>query len=134
MKNLLLAFLLAFFSSEVVAQQKCDSLAVTVPADTFEMMLQKHDGIVLDVRTPEEWKTGYIKGAVNIDYRAGDFKTKISKLDTSKTYYVYCEIGGRSALAADYMKSQGFCKVIVLHRGLRYWKESGHPVVAPKKK
>ena len=97
-------------------------------------MLDRHDGILIDLRTPGEWKTGCIAGAINIDYRADDFKEKISKLDTSKIYYVYCEIGGRSAMAADYMKSSGFCTVIVLQRGLRDWKEKKYPVVLPPQK
>lgn len=127
-------FLLVFFSSAVFAQQKCDSLPKNVSADTFRVMLDRHDGILIDLRTPEEWKTGYIAGAINIDYRSADFKDKISRLDKNKTYYVYCEIGGRSAMAADYMKSSGFCTVIVLQRGLRDWKGKKYPVVLPPQK
>lgn len=134
MKTSSLIFFLVFFSSVAFAQQKCDSLPLNVSADTFQLMLNKHDGILIDLRTPAEWQTGYIAGAVNIDYRAADFSDKIAKLDKTKTYYVYCEIGGRSAMAADYMKSSGFCTVIVLHRGLREWKEKKYPVVIPGKK
>jgi rhodanese-related sulfurtransferase len=114
-------------------QQQCDTTVIRADTAAFRAMLEKRNGIVIDVRRPEEWKTGYIKGAINIDYVAKDFEQRIAKLDKNKTYYVYCEVGGRSAQAAAYMKSQGFCKVVVLERGLKQWKEAGYPVVIPKK-
>lgn len=128
--------LLLFFvipATGLHAQQPCDTVVVKADTAAFRAMVEQHDGVVLDVRTAEEWKTGYIRGAINIDYRSKDFEKRIAKLDKSKTYYVYCEVGGRSAQAATYMKSQGFCRVVVLDRGLKQWKEAGYPVVVPKK-
>lgn len=95
MRNFSLVFLFLLFSSPGFAQQKCDTLILDVPADTFQMMLEKHDGVLIDVRTKEELDAGYIKGAINIDYRSPDFQTKILALDKTKTYYVYCEVGGQ---------------------------------------
>src|SRR5687767_13881194 len=50
----------------------------------------KKDGkiVVLDVRTPEEYKTGHIAGAVNVDFKQKDFAEKVAKLDRDKTYVV----------------------------------------------
>ncbi len=132
-RAIFLALLFVSLGAGLHAQQPCDTAFVKADTATFRAMLKQHDGILVDVRTPEEWKTGYIKGAVNIDYRAKDFEQRIAKLDTNKTYYVYCEVGGRSAQAAMYMKSKGFCKVVVLDRGLKQWKDAGYPVVVPKK-
>src|SRR5690242_9339142 len=52
--------------------------------------------IILDIRTPSEFKTGHIAGATNIDFLAQDFERRISLLDTNKAYLVHCASGGRS--------------------------------------
>ncbi len=60
-----------------------------------ESMAATPDAVLLDVRTPGEVEEGAIPGAVNIDYNAPDFSEKISALDKTKPYYVYCMGGGR---------------------------------------
>jgi len=55
------------------------------------------DIVVLDVRTPEEFGSERIAGAINVDFRAADFAEKLAKLDKNKTYLVHCAAGGRSA-------------------------------------
>lgn len=47
------------------------------------------DIIVLDIRTPAEFKSGHLKGALNIDYKADDYAEKLDKLDKAKTYLVH---------------------------------------------
>ncbi len=66
------------------------------------------DAVVLDVRTPEEFATGHLKDAQNIDVRAADFNSVVDALDRSKTYYLYCRSGNRSGRAAGIMKEMGF--------------------------
>ena len=56
--------------------------------------------VVLDVRTPKEFKEGHIPGATNIDFTTPDFEKRIGKLDKSKTYLVHCASGGRSRTRA----------------------------------
>ena len=67
--------------------------------------------ILLDVRTPQEFSTGHIKGALNINFSAPDFASKIDELDKSATYLVYCKVGGRSSKAMKLMQEKGFKKV-----------------------
>ena len=125
------AFHIVFFTLifiEAFAQKQCDTIVNKVDTATFKAMLAKHDGTLIDVRTSDEFISGHIKGAVNIDFRASDFEKKIAKLEKHKTYYVYCAIGGRSTQATEYMKTQGFCKIIMLDRGLRAWTEAGYPI------
>ena len=69
------------------------------------------DFILLDVRTPQEFSTGHIKGALNINFSAPDFTSKIDELDKSATYLVYCKVGGRSSKAMKLMQEKGFKKV-----------------------
>lgn len=65
-------------------------------------------GIVLDVRTPEEFNESHVKDSRNIDFLAPDFSKQISKLDKTKNYKLYCRSGNRSAKAMEIMKAQGF--------------------------
>ena len=81
--------------------------------------------LVLDVRTPGEVAEGTIDGAGTIDYNGNDFEAKISQLDKTKTYYVYCKSGGRSSSAVDYMQEQGFTNVHNVLGGFSGYKDAG---------
>ncbi len=120
-------FVLFFFSSKVNAQT--DSVITNVDAATFKSLIEKKDGVVIDLRTPDEIKKGKIEGAVEIDYLNKNFSDKIAKLDKKKTYYVYCAAGGRSADAAEEMKKLGFVKVFNLAKGYSDWLKKGMPVI-----
>jgi phage shock protein E len=68
----------------------------------------QHGGIFVDVRTPQEYAGGHVKGCLHIDALSRDFDKAIAKLDKEKTYYVYCASGGRSENAVDRMIAMGF--------------------------
>ena len=89
------------------------------------------DAVILDVRTPPEVAEGVIPGAINIDYNAPDFSEKISSLDKSKPYYVYCMGGGRGSKATDKMKAEGFTNVINLEGGYKSWVNNGYETDKP---
>ena len=74
------------------------------------------------MRTPGEVSEGYIDGAtLFIDYNGSNFDSKISKLDKSKSYIIYCHSGGRSARAFELMASKGFKKLYNLEGGISGW-------------
>ncbi len=64
--------------------------------------------IIIDVRTPAEFATGHLEGALNIDVQSPDFAAKISELDPSQSYFVYCRSGNRSGQAMAQMSTMGF--------------------------
>jgi rhodanese-related sulfurtransferase len=68
---------------------------------------------VIDVRTPEEWATGHLEGAVRIGIADADFTQQLETLDKSADYYIYCRSGNRAGQAIDYMKSAGFTGKLV---------------------
>ncbi|MDZ7879794.1 MAG: rhodanese-like domain-containing protein [Saprospiraceae bacterium] len=84
--------------------------------------------VLLDVRTPDEFGEAHLKKAKNIDYKDENFEEKISQLDKSKNYYVYCKSGVRTAAAVEVMQKQGFSHVFVLDGGLLAWQEMKLPV------
>lgn len=64
--------------------------------------------MIIDVRTPEEWATGHVEGAVRIGIADADFATQLEELDKSADYYIYCRSGNRAGQAIEYMQSVGF--------------------------
>lgn len=69
-------------------------------------------GTLIDVRTPEEFAEGHLKGATNIDFNAPDFAERIGELDKDAEYTLYCRSGRRAGEALTIMKSAGFTKVV----------------------
>ncbi len=104
----------------------------TVSLDVFQQKIeQTNDAIILDVRTPEELTSGYIEGAININFKADDFRAKVSALDKNATYLVYCASGKRSRKAVNVMKDLQFKSVYDLAGGFNEWSAKGLPSVKP---
>ena len=88
-----------------------------------ENLLKGFNTVVLDVRTADEFADGKIENAINIDiYRGQGFIYEADALDKTKSYYVYCKAGGRSAQACSIMKDLGFEKTYNLAGGIMNWK------------
>lgn len=86
--------------------------------------LVSEGAVLLDVRTPEEFASKHIDGAVNVPVDELETrKAEIDKLtggDASKPIVVYCQSGGRAAQAKDALVSAGHTKVTNLG-GIRNW-------------
>ena len=83
---------------------------------------------IIDVRSAKEFSENWIKGALNIDVKAPDFKEKIEKLDRNGVYLAYCRGGVRSARAMNLMKEWGFKQVYNLAGGLMRWQAEKLPL------
>lgn len=92
----------------VVALVMGVTLALAACAPATEHVTLGADTVILDVRTPEEYAQGHLKGAVNIDVTSADFATIISQLPTDGEYFLYCRSGNRSTQAIEIMKASGF--------------------------
>jgi len=111
-----LFFLLTSFAS-INAQKKTE-----VNSKQASVLIQKDSKlIVLDVRTPEEFKEGHIKGAINIDIRQEDAFSKIDKLNKNAKYLVYCRTNHRSGIAVSHMMQSGFRNVTQMMDGFPGW-------------
>lgn len=99
-----------------------------VKPTVFSEKMAEHKGQVVDVRTPMEYRQGYIKDAVNIHLYDKDFEQRIEKLDKAEPVYVYCKVGGRSAEAVEIMKEKGFTNIVELDGGMDAWTEAKKPV------
>ena len=94
----------------------------------FELMREKDDAVVLDVRTPREFAAGHVPGAVNIDWHARDFADQVAKLDKSKKYLVHCQGGVRSAAAVKRMGTMGFGELFDYSGGFLDYSKAGKPI------
>ena len=132
MKNIklsLAALALIFASACGVNQAKEAQTDVAAFAEKVES--KKYT--LVDVRTPDEFMTNHIAGAENIDVNGADFEQKAGALDKGKEVLVYCKSGGRSARAAEQLKTMGYT-VHDQKGGILTWQSSGYAVVADKKK
>lgn len=87
------------------------------------MMSDNPSLIILDVRTPEETAEGKIENAIELDFKADNFKEGLEKLDKTAPYLVYCRSGKRSANASQMMTEVGFSNVHNLLGGYIKWTE-----------
>ena len=90
----------------------------TVDAPTWLTQTQDANAQVIDVRTAEEFASGHLAGATNINVESGNFETELASLDKNATYSIYCRSGRRSQIAANKMAEAGFTKIINLNGGL----------------
>ena len=84
---------------------------------------------IVDVRTPQEFSEGHIDGAVNIPVELPDFIDRVSELDPSGTYAVYCRSGNRSQAAVAGMTDVGINGIYELESGTNGWASEGQPLV-----
>ena len=106
-------------------QQKFESL----DTEAFEQVISDTSVVRLDVRSIDEYASGHIDKAINIDVMKDDFTTKAtSLLPKDKTIAVYCRSGRRSKKAAGILVENGY-KVIELNNGITRWINAGKETV-----
>ncbi len=119
MKKQFLALLVILLLSNIMttAQNKIEVNSV----QSLELIQKNNKIVVLDVRTPDEFELGHVKGAQNIDIYQQDFYVKLSKLDKSKIYLVYCRTNRRSGNTVNFMIQNGFKTVYQMMDGFNGW-------------
>lgn len=127
MKKIFLSLLAAISLGSTGCSAQSDGINVLSPKDFIEKAKADTTGIILDVRTPEEYKEEHLAGARQLDFlNTAVFDAGIKLLDNTHTYYVYCRSGKRSHNACLKMKKQGF-KVFDMEGGILNWKRLGMP-------
>jgi len=104
---------------------------VLQPNDFNDKIDKLSNEVVIDLRSHAELhRMGPIKGSKNIDFNSGRLLSSISGFQKDTPLMIYCASGGRSAKAAQQLKSEGYTKVYDLEGGLNAWKEAGLPISA----
>jgi sulfur-carrier protein adenylyltransferase/sulfurtransferase len=80
---------------------------------------------IVDVREPNEYQINRIPGSTLIPL--GDVQKRYNELDPEAEIVVHCKMGGRSAKAADFLRSVGFKRVLNLKGGILDWVDKVDP-------
>ncbi|MCK6575703.1 rhodanese-like domain-containing protein [Myxococcota bacterium] len=78
----------------------------------MDPILQKirNGAYIVDVRTVDEYLDGAYPGAVNIPVQ--EFAHRAHEIPMDRSVVLYCASGGRSAMAARYLKQNGHPDVV----------------------
>ncbi len=95
------------------------------PADYQTQFGVGAEHLLVDVRTPEEFASGHIAGAVNIP--VDELAQRLSEVPQDKPVVLYCRSGNRSGQAAQMLDQAGYTQIYDLG-GIVAWAEQGFPV------
>jgi rhodanese-related sulfurtransferase len=133
------------FGPSIIAVILISSAAHSATSDTLQhvgaqqakKILDKDTTVVvLDVRTPEEFKsqTGHLPRAINIPVQ--ELEARLKELDkySSRQLLIYCRSGNRSMRASAILQKQGFKQLIHLDGGILQWNSAFPPSAKEQEK
>lgn len=100
-----------------------------VSSKEFKKLIKNKNGILMDVRTLNEFKNGHLKEAGQLNYYSLSFKRKLLLLPKNQPIYIYCNTGYRSERAARILIKNGYPQVYNLAQGIMEWNLNNLPVV-----
>ena len=114
-------FIVALLSTLLFGSEPAESFPRLTNEQFAKKIKDKKNCVLVDVRTPNEFKAGHISGAININVKdSADFASKIAKLDKKKIIALYCKGGIRSNMAAHKLLADNY-KVVDLAKGIDNW-------------
>jgi rhodanese-related sulfurtransferase len=106
------------------AEKSATVIQHATPAEA-EKCIQDKKVVVLDLRTPAEFRSGHLAGAKNIDFTEADFEKNLAKLDKGQAYLIHCASGNRSTRSLATFKKLQFKSVVHLDGGIAAWEKAG---------
>lgn len=85
---------------------------------------------VLDVRTPEEFASGHVPGAVNIPH--DELAQRLAEVPKDRDVVLYCRSGRRAQVAGEVLAGNGYSRLQHLEGDMVAWVEKGRPVEQPR--
>jgi len=116
----------------VLLQSLWVTLALAAPArditslEAKKLINKNRNVFLLDVRTQEERRQGYIPGSVLIPINA--LEQRLAELPRKQPIVVYCAVGSRSRVVAQALAKQGYADVYNMRDGIVGWHRNGLPV------
>jgi len=109
---------------QTAVSQNANPLEIT--AVELKQRLDRGDKLrIVDVREPNEYQINRIPGSELIPL--GDIPKRYGELNPEEEIVVQCKMGGRSAKAADFLRSVGFKHVLNLKGGILDWVDKVDP-------
>jgi rhodanese-related sulfurtransferase len=100
-------------------------VAEVTPAEAHERVT-KGEGILVDVREPDEWRGGHAAGARHIPL--GELSLRAAELPRDQDIYLICASGNRSKVAATLLGRAGFASPASVRGGTASWARAGLPL------
>lgn len=100
-----------------------------VNSEEFQKLNKTESGILLDVRTLNEYKNGHLKDAGQLNYYSFNFKSKLLLLPKDQPIYLYCNTGWRSERAAKILSRNGYKEIYNLEHGIMEWNLKNFPTI-----
>ncbi|GEA52037.1 rhodanese-like domain-containing protein [Vibrio inusitatus NBRC 102082] len=125
--GLIVALVMNIIKSSTAEYKEVDTQAMT-------LLINREGGVVVDVRTKDEFKKGHITDSVHIlpsEIKDGSFGSLENK--KSDPIIVVCKTGQTAVDNANLLAKAGFEKVFVLKHGLTSWSDANLPLVRAKK-
>jgi rhodanese-related sulfurtransferase len=114
------------------------AMAKYISVDIDKSVMSDNSIQIIDIRTPNEWKQGVLKGAilVNLTDNNGEFNEKFlenikEKVDPNKKIAIICRSGVRSLRASELLVQNGYKDVINLSGGMILASQKGLDIVKP---
>ena len=82
--------------------------------------IENKEFVIIDVRTPQEFASGHIPNAININLSSPNFEKEIKKIAKDKKIALYCRSGRRSKTAMTRLTHWGYSG-IELNEGFVNW-------------
>jgi rhodanese-related sulfurtransferase len=122
-----LVLLGALLATVALAGEPESSEAPSISATELQALRQSGNApAVVDVRTPEEYATGHVPGAVNIPF--DEVAERIGEVDAPYGVALYCMVGPRARKGESALLAAGHASVFHLEGGLAAWQAAGLPV------
>ena len=105
--------------------------AISLNNKDWQAKLNENTGAIIDIRTPDEWKEGYIKDTQFANIFDKDFIEQINTIEANKNnpIYIYCRSGNRSKQAMTVLLDNGYTQIFELNTGIMGWVEDGYKTV-----
>lgn len=123
------AFTLGNVSGQIWVVDYIQEKYTEVTSAEARQIIDTRNPLVLDVRTPAEYKRGHLENAVLLPVQI--LQQNLGRLAAYKDQdiLVYCATGNRSTIASKILIDDGFSRIINLRRGIVDWHRQNHPIV-----
>lgn len=125
---ILVTFLMFAGSNKILSKKNVDVEGIfkNISAQEMKKLISEKEVVILDIRTLEEFREGYIEKAINIDFYSESFE---NDLDKTKIYIIYCRSGNRTGTALKIMEKLKFKEVYNVLGGIGSISKIGYPLV-----
>lgn len=97
------------------------------PVQTMDLIKQKKDLLIIDVRSPEELREGKIDNSTLIPFM--DIMRGNYTIPQDRPLLLICAVGGRSYAAMQILAHKGYKEIYNLQGGIAAWKQANLPLV-----